>query len=118
MHEVLGHLGAEVPADGSRWRFRWVRCAHHRTDDGVSVLWAFEHHRYDWAATHEGLEVWVEALLDVLFVVLVEGVAVGDAHVGSDDLKALVLKTADDSAYEAPLDGVWLTDNESAIHKV
>ena len=116
MHEVLGHLGAEVTADGSRWRFCWVGCTHHRANDRVGVVWTFEDHRNNWATAHERLEVWVEALLDVLFVVLVEGVAVGDAHVGGNDLESLVLETANDSAHEASFNGVRLTDNESAVH--
>ena len=116
MDQILGHLGAEVTADGSRWGFCRVGCTHHRTNNGVGVLWSFEDHGNNRTTAHEGLEVWVEALFDMFFVVLVEGVAVGDAHVGGDDLEALVFEAADDTANEASFDGVGLADNESAVH--
>jgi len=65
---------------------------------------------------HEGLEVWVETLFDMLFVVLVEGGAIGCPEVGSHDLEPLVFEAAGDSTNQSTFDGVRLADDKSTVH--
>src|SRR5262245_34977822 len=78
--EVLRDLDAEIAADRARSRVPRVGRAHHRAHDLPRVLRALDHHRDDRAPAHERDEVVVEALADVLGVVLGEEVGVERAE--------------------------------------
>ena len=85
VHQVLGEQDAEVAADRAGRGLARVGRAHHRAHDLPRVLRALEHHRHDRAAAHEGDEVGVEALADVLLVVAGQRVGVERAQVEGDD---------------------------------
>ncbi len=116
MHEIFGHLGAEIATDGSRRRGRRIGRAHHGANDGKGVVGSFDHSDNCWAPRHERFEVVVETLANVLFVVLIERGGVELAQFDGGERQALALESAENFTDEAAVDGVWLTDDKCSTH--
>src|SRR5690606_32992949 len=114
VHQVQAAADAEVAADGARDRVGAEGLAH-QLAAVLDGLGARDRQRNQRGAGHELHQAGVEALADVVFVVLGSEL-LGHLHqLHADDLHAGALEAADDVAHQAALYAIGLDQDQGAF---